>query len=207
MKLYLSSYRLGNEPQKLAEMVGKNRKTAIISNALDCYTDLPRRKATIEREMTDLKSIGLIPFELDLRNYFGKPEELAKKMFEFGSVWVLGGNTFILRRAFAESGFDKWLIGRKNDKEFVYAGYSAGVCVLSPSLKGSDITDDPNATAVGYKPEIIWDGLNLINFAFCPHFESNHPESESIGREVIFYKKNNIPFKSLHDGEVIISEI
>jgi len=128
-------------------------------------------------------------------------------MLEFGSVWVLGGNTFILRKAFAESGFDKWLIDQKNNKDFVYAGYSAGVCVLSPSLKGSDITDDPNATAIGYKPGIIWNGLNLIDFAFCPHFESNHPESESMGREAIFYQENNVLFKTLHDGEAIIMEI
>lgn len=207
MKLYLSSYRLGSGSEKLAEMVGFGNKIAIIPNALDCYTDIPRRIETINREKSDLSSIGLVPQELDLRKYFGKPGELRIKLKEFNSVWALGGNTFILRKAYKYSGFDKWVIEQKDNKIFTYAGYSAGVCVLSPSLKGCDITDDPKATAVGYEPETIWEGLNLINFAFCPHFESNHEESESVGRSVIYYRENNIPFKTLHDGEVIIDSI
>jgi hypothetical protein len=44
MKLYLSSDHLGNESQKLKEMVGSNKKAAIIPNALDFSQDLERRK-------------------------------------------------------------------------------------------------------------------------------------------------------------------
>lgn len=206
MKLYLSSYKFGDDPQRLASLIGQNKKIAVISNALDFSRDIQRRNRGTEEEITELERLGLNPEEIDLRNYFGKSDELEAKMSEFGSIWVRGGNTFILRKAFKNSGFDNWLREQKNNKEFVYAGYSAGVCVLSPSLRGSDLTDDPNAEAEGYTNETIWDGLGIIDFAFAPHFESNHPESESIGREVEFYVKNGIKFESLHDGEVIVTE-
>ena len=44
MKLYLSSYHLGDESEKLKEMVGINRKAAIVHNALDFSTDIERLK-------------------------------------------------------------------------------------------------------------------------------------------------------------------
>jgi len=208
MKLYLSSYRLGDNPQQLADLVGNNKRVAVIANSIDFGNDLEKRKAGVQREIDDLKQLGLEPEELDLRNYFGKSEELAKTLSEFGVLWVRGGNTFILRRAFKESGFDEWLIRHKGDRELVYAGYSAGVCILSPTLKGLETVDDPNIISEGYKKETIWDGLGLITFAFAPHYKSpGHPETEMVDKEVEYYIKNGVEYKTLHDGEVIIQEI
>lgn len=206
MKLYLSSYRLGDSPQKFAELVGINKKVALISNSLDFSTDIARLQESAQREINDLKAIGLNPKKLDFRDYFDKPEELKAKLQEFGAVWVRGGNVFILRRAYKQSGFDKWLIEQKDNKDFVYGGYSAGVCVLSPSLKGLELVDDLNITAEGYEPEVIWDGVGLIDFAFAPHYKSNHPETEMIDKAVEWYIQNKVNYKSLHDGEVIIQE-
>jgi len=205
MKMYLSSFRLGDHPEQLLDLVGSNKRVAVIANSIDFGNDPERRKAGVQREIVDLTNLGLQPEELDLRNYFGKPEELEKKLSEFGVLWVRGGNTFILRRAFKESGFDQWIIKQKDNKELVYAGYSAGVCILSPTLKGLEIVDDPNIISEGYKPETIWDGLGLIDFAFAPHFESpGHPETEAVSREVEHYKKEGIKYKTLHDGEAIV---
>lgn len=204
MKMYLSSYRLGDNPQQLVDLVGNNKKVAVIPNALDFSTEIDRRNAGVQREIDDLKQLGLEPEEVDLRDYFGKPEELTKKLSEYGVVWVRGGNTFVLRRAFKESGMDEWLVGQKDNKELVYAGYSAGVCILSPSLKGLDTVDDPNIVLEDYKKETIWEGLGLIDFAFAPHYKSNHPETEMVDKEVEYFIKNGIEYKTLHDGEVII---
>ena len=204
MKLYLSSYQLGNNPQALADLVGENKKVAIIPNALDVYTDTARRTISIQHEKDGLQQIGLISEDLDLRHYFDKQDELKNKLANFGAVWVLGGNTFTLRRAYKETGMDTWLQEHRTDKEFVYAGYSAGVCVLSPSLKGLETVDSPNIVPEGYKPEVIWEGVDLIDFAFAPHFMSNHPESDAVNAEVEYYKKNGVEYKTLHDGEVII---
>ena len=205
MKLYLSSYRFGDNPQLLAELVEINKKVAIIPNALDVYPNGERKDASLQKERNGLTQIGLQPEILDLRNYFGKPEELNLKMSEYGAVWVLGGNTFILRKAFKESGLDQWLIKQKDNHELVYAGYSAGVCVLSPTLKGLEMVDDPNSPATGYNSEIVWDGLSIIDFAFAPHFESpGHPETDAVSKEVEHYQKTGVKYKALHDGEVII---
>ncbi|QQG41292.1 MAG: Type 1 glutamine amidotransferase-like domain-containing protein [Candidatus Woesebacteria bacterium] len=207
MKLYLSSYRLGDNPQQLVNLIGSNKKVAVIANSIDFGNDPERRMAGVQREVDDLKQLGLVPEEVDLRSFFSRPEELAKTLSEFGTIWVRGGNTFILRRAFKESGMDEWLVNQKENKELVYAGYSAGVCVLSPSLKGLETVDDPNIISDGYKKEVIWDGLGLISFAFAPHYKSNHPETKMVDREVEYYIKNGIEFKALHDGEVIIQEV
>ncbi|EKE00317.1 MAG: hypothetical protein ACD_22C00047G0003 [uncultured bacterium] len=207
MKMYLSSYRLGNNPEKLVELMGANNKIAVIPNALDFSTDIPRRNEGVQREIDDLNNLGLQAEEVDLRNYFKKPNELEQKLSEFGAVWVRGGNTFVLRRAFKESGMDEWLIRQKDNKELVYAGYSAGVCILSPTLKGLEIVDDPVITAEGYPKETLWDGLGLIDFAFAPHFESpGHPETEAVSKEVEYYKKTGEKYRALHDGEAIVIE-
>ncbi len=205
MKMYLSSFHLGNHPEQLVNLIGSNKKVAVIANSIDYGNDPERRKSGVQREIDDLSNLGLQPEELDLRNYFGKPEKLEEKLSEYGTLWVRGGNTFVLRRAFKESGMDQWLIRQKDNKELVYAGYSAGVCVLSPTLKGLELVDDPNIVSEGYPKETIWEGLNLINFAFAPHFESpGHAETEDVNKEVEYYKKVGVEYRALHDGEVII---
>jgi dipeptidase E len=204
MKLYLSSYHIGDEPQKLVDLVGNNKKAAVIPNALDFSTDIDRRKASMQREIDDLKKLGLEPEEVDLRKYFGKPDELSKKLSDYGMIWVRGGNVFTLRRAYKQSGMDDWLKGQKDNKELVYAGYSAGVCVLSDTLKGLEIVDDPNIIIEGYPKETIWEGLGIIDFAFVPHYQSNHQESEAVNKTVEYYVKNGIEYKALHDGEAIV---
>lgn len=207
MKMYLSSYRLGDNPQRLAELAGDNKKVAVIANAMDFLTDEAGRKQSAEREIEDLKGLGFEPEEVDLRDYFGKPEKLGEKLSGFGSLWVRGGNVFVLRRAFKESGMDEWLVSQKGNKELMYGGYSAGVCVLSPELKGLEIVDNPHTTPEGYNENVIWEGIGLIDFAFAPHFMSNHPEAEAVGRLVEYDKEKGIEYKALKDGEVIIQEI
>ncbi len=45
MKFYLSSYKVGNETDKLKALIpADNKKTAYISNALDFSNDAERRK-------------------------------------------------------------------------------------------------------------------------------------------------------------------
>jgi dipeptidase E len=152
----------------------------------------------------ELKNLGLSPEEVDLRDYFGRQKELSRKLEHYSAVYVRGGNTFILRRAMAQSGFDKWIKNKNKNKNFVYAGYSAGICVLSPTLHGIELVDNPDVVPGKYNPKIIWEGLNIIDSILVPHYQSDHPESKMVEKEVQYYVKNKIPFKTLHDGEVII---
>ena len=206
MKLYLSSFRLGNNPERLAKLLSDNKKAVVIVNAIDDSTK-EIRKEKLEREFNDLNTLGIATEELDLRNYFGKKDELKKKLSEYGMVWIRGGNVFILRRAYAYSGFDTLLKEKLSNTDFVYAGYSAGICILAPSLKGLDIVDDPNLVPEKYKPEVIWDGLGFINYVIEPHYRSEHPESTAVEKEVQYCIDNKILFKALRDGEVLIETL
>lgn len=205
MKLYLSSYQFGNEIHALKEMVGTNTKVGIIQNALDVYSDIERRKASLQREIDGLSNIGLQPEELDLRSYYSNKEKLAGKLSRLGGVWVTGGNCFALRGAFKESGMDEWLIQQRNNNEFVYSGYSAGVCVLAPNLKGIDLMDDPEAAQKLFNKDVVWEGLGLVSYLIVPHFDSpSHKASPLTPAVVEFMKKEGLPYKTLRDGEVII---
>ncbi len=203
MKFYLSSYRLGDRAAELPKLFGHNKRIAVIPNAKD-YAAEPAKRAEREIRETDaLRELGLEPEILDLREFFGWADLLKKKLTDFGGVWVLGGNTFVLRQAMWLSGFDLVIQDFKNNLDFVYAGYSAGACVLAPTLRGLDIVDDPNVKVYGdYK--IIWDGLNLIEYSIAPHYQSDHPESTGVEKEVAYLQQNNLPYKTLRDGEVII---
>ncbi len=207
MKLYLSSYRFGNNPQQLADLVSENKRIGIIPNALDQYTDVERRKISLQREADGLVKIGLKPEVIDLREYFDKPAELREKLNELGAVWVLGGNTFVLRKSLHQSGMDKWLLEQRNNLEFVYAGYSAGICVITKDLRDVELMDSPNVTPEGYDSTTFWEGLGLVDYAIVPHFETpGHPETEAAGRQVSFLVEQGKEYKALHDGDVIISQ-
>jgi dipeptidase E len=206
MKLYLSSYHLGNRAQELGSLF-TNKKVALISNALDFVTDLERKKQSAERELSDLRSVGLDPEEIDLREYFGKKEILAEKMTEFGGVWVRGGNSFVLRKAMEYSGFGELLQIYKKDQNFVYSGFSAGVCMLAPSLRGIELVDNPDEVPEGYQKENIWQCFNIIPYNVAPHYKSDHPESERMEETIQYYIDHKMLFLALRDGDDIIDEV
>lgn len=203
MKLYLSSYRIGNDKKKLMELFSVNKKAAVIANAMD-FLEKSERDESVQQEIDDLTKLGLTAEELDIRDYFDKSKDLNSKLNTYGIVWVRGGNTFILRRAMAQSGFDKLLKKKNKDPNFVYAGYSAGVCVLSPTLRGLELVDNPYRIPEKYKANVIWDGVGIVDFFIVPHYRSNHPESAVVEKVVEYFTQKRMPFKTLRDGEAIV---
>jgi dipeptidase E len=203
MRLYLSSYGLGNNPEEMMPLIGDNKRTAIIMNAQDNV--LPEaRSERLQREIENLTSLGLQPEELDLRDYFGKTEELKAILANFGYFWVRGGNVFLLRRAYKQSGFDSLLVELLQNDKVAYGGFSAGICVLAPSLKGIELVDPKDDVSEGYEKSVIWDGLGVLGYAIAPHYKSDHPESADIDRCVDYFKENDIAYKTLKDGEAIV---
>lgn len=155
--------------------------------------------------MKNLSNLGIDVEMLDLQGYFGKKKELKKKIDTLGGVWVRGGNVFVLRQAMKLSGFDE-IIKNMGRADFIYGGYSAGICILAPGLKALQQVDKSDIAPYAESREIIWDGLGILDYLILPHYKSAHPESADIDKVVEFCKKNNIPFKTLRDGEVIIIE-
>ena len=203
MRLYLSSFRMGNRPDELLNLLGDGRRTAVIMNAADA--SLPERRAVgLADEFARLRDVGLDPVELDLRDYFGQSNAAKEALKGFDLVWVRGGNTFVLRRAFKYSGMDEILKELLLNDAISYGGYSAGIDLLTPSLRGSEKVDDPYAIPEGYQPEIIWDGLNLLPYSVAPHYRSDHPESAAVELMVQHLIDNHILFKALRDGQAIV---
>jgi len=202
MKLYLSSFDIGNQPSKLVDMASSGKKTVIILNALDHESEI--REIFLREQAQKLTDLGFEVEELDLRNYFGKEEKLENFLKAKDVVWVNGGNTFILRRAMQQSGFDKIITDLIKEDKIVYAGFSAGCVVLHKDLHGLDITDNPNTVPEGYDKDIVWDGLGLIDFSIAVHYQSDHSETELTDKEIEYYKTNNISYETLRDGQVLI---
>ena len=203
MLFYLSSYRIGKETEKLKELA-YGKKIGFIPNSLD-FVEPKARQESNTKHMKDLTDLGIDVETLDLKDYFGKKEDLEKKINNLGGVWIRGGNTFVLRQAMQLSGFDE-IIKRMERKDFLYGGFSAGICVLAPSLKALQEVDDPSIMPYEEVKEVIWDGLGILYYIILPHYKSDHPESAAIDKGVDYCIKNNIPFKTLRDGEVIIIE-
>jgi len=204
MKFYLSSFKLGNNPKELVRMMTPYKKIRFIPNACD-YTsvDIERENRSNNNDMAALENLGLDVQLLDLKDYFGKTDELRKKISEVGALFVRGGNTFILRQAMRLSGFDIIFRELLKRDDFVYAGYSAGICVLSHDIKVLQNVDDPTDKPYEELQDTIWEGLGYLDYIIIPHYKSDHPESAAVDKIVVHCQKNNIPFKTLRDGEVI----
>jgi dipeptidase E len=194
VKLYLSSFRLGDHPERLVALLPPDARVAVICNSIDAEDPAVRREKVAD-EITWLTDLGLRPEELDLRSSTGE------KLAEYDGVWVRGGNVFVLRAALARSGADQILPDLIRDERLVYAGYSAGPCVLAPSLRGLELCDDADAV----DGEIIWDGLGLLDHAIVPHLDSpGHPETELLEKVAGLYVRTGVPYLPMRDGEALV---
>lgn len=206
MRLYLSSYRVGDRAGALLALAGPGGRAAIVANALDQVpADLRRaHREEVYDPARELASLGFFASELDLRDFFGQKEALSKELLGYDLVWVIGGNAFTLRRAMRQSGFDAVISAMLDRDEIVYGGFSAGAVVAGPSLDGFEIMDDPGELPPGYINEPVRDGLNLIDFAIIPHYRSPHPEAAAAERCARHFAANRRPFRALRDGEAIV---
>ncbi|MFO1085735.1 MAG: Type 1 glutamine amidotransferase-like domain-containing protein [Reyranellaceae bacterium] len=202
MRLYLSSFDVGDCPKELVALTGPGRRAAIILNALDHRPQA--RPDWLERQAGKLAGLGFGVVELDLRHYFGVTDRLRRVLAELDLVWINGGNAFILRRAMKQSGFDHLISGAVAQDRIVYAGFSAATVIAFESLQGLELTDNPQEVPTGYDPEIVWDGLGFVPFAIAVHYKSDHPESASVDREIAFYEASGIPYRTLRDGEALV---
>lgn len=83
--------------------------------------------------------------------------------------------------------FDKFLKSIWDKSNYLYEGYSAGICVLAKDMHGLDVCDYPSINPYGI--ETIWDGLWYFDYIFLPHYKSNHKETKLIDDSVEFFIK------------------
>lgn len=209
MKLYLSSYMIGDHPEQLVKMVGgTGARMAIVTNALDCISlEDQFAYARTQFDAVDyFARYGFDPSLVDLRFYFGRPEALRDMLRRYKVIWTLGGNAFLLRRAMRQSGFDVMIAGLLN-AGMVYSGWSAGACVAGTSLKAVALMDNPSQAAPGYPDdEPIWEGLGLVPFEVIPHYDSDHPEKDAAAAAIAWADAHGVEYRALRDGDVIVAD-
>jgi dipeptidase E len=202
MRLFLCSYRAQGHEADLVKLFGKGSKVVVINNSKDGKTS-EERLQKLNEVLDILKQLEFKPKELDLRDYFKDNSKLKKELSGYSSIWVAGGNTFVLRRAMRYSGCDKLLYDMVRKNEIAYGGDSAGAILATPSLRGSEYGDEPDLIPAGYEEEVIWDGLDFVSYHIVPHYKSDWwgIEAEAM---LDYIKQNKLNYRTLMDGQAII---
>ena len=205
MRLYLSSERLGERAGALLAMIN-GPKVAIIANGYDGASATARDiyRTEVYDPVAEFKALGLEPHEVDLRAHSDDAASLRRRLAGFDLVWVMGGNSFVLRRAMKQSGFDTVIREMLATDAIAYGGYAAGAVVAGPSLRGLELMDDPFELPDGYDEPLIWSGLGLTPFAIVPHYLSRHPEAAAAEKVVSYMRARRTRFRAISDGEVIV---
>jgi dipeptidase E len=209
MTLFLSSYGMGDHADRLLAMAGgPGVRMAIITNALDAIP--PEAQNAYFRRMPDpliaYAELGFDPALIDLRRFFGRPDDLATVLRRHRVIFAVGGNCFLLRRAMRDSDFDN-IIRPLLAEGIVYAGYSAGACVMGDDMRPLTFMDNPDETAPGYTTDDpIMTGIGLVPFAIIPHADSDSSEAEAAAQGIAFAQAEGIAHAALRDGEVIVRQ-
>ncbi len=205
VRLYLSSFRLGTAPEHLVLLAGDGARLAVICNAIDAEPAQVRAEKVAD-ENRALHRLGLQPEELDLRDYFGQdPAVLAAALAAFDALWLRGGNVFVLRTALSLAGADDPIRDLLATDRLVYAGYSAGPCVLAPSLDGLETVDDITGPATAYGLPAVATGLGVLPYAVVPHCDApTHPESAALDALADRYDADGVPHVRLRDGQALV---
>ncbi len=205
MLLYLSSKKFGNSIEILKEWIKEHdNKILLIFNALDAK-DKEKIKSVIKDDLRILEDIGFDVKIIDLKEYFNGNKDLKEEFINYNACCVIGGNVFVLRQAMKYSRFDEFLYQKLFDDNYLYVGYSAGSCVLSPNLRLLKLVDEP--INVYGKKEIIYEGLNIVDYLIIPHYKSEYHKSNLIDEIVKRCEQEDINFRALKDGESIIYKL
>ncbi len=198
----MSSQKFGDKIDRLKKwMKEHDNKILLIFNALDAK-DEAKINFNIKEDIKLLQEIGFNVEVVDLKEYFENNKKLREDFIQYNACCIMGGNVFVLRQAMKYSGFDEFLHEKYSNNDFLYIGYSAGSCVLCKDLKIFDKVDEP--IKFYGKNSVIYDGLNLIDYVFIPHYKSNYHKVNLIEEVVEKCKCENKNFKAVRDGEVIV---
>jgi dipeptidase E len=195
----------GGHLSELHQLVGDNKNVLVILNASDRKNSLVRTWKSLKSRVRWVKA-GFKYHELDLRKFFDRKGKLKKfiKTANPSLIYAAGGNTFILRRAFKQSGFDGILEADLKADKYVYGGGSAGAVIMCKDLQYYiNPDDDPTETPKSYDTWPIMDGLGIIREYIVPHYGTDWfgPYAKQAVREITKAGKKVI---KLRDGDSLL---
>lgn len=171
MRLYLASHNLGSYVNELLKLVGEGRKALYIENARDYYPD-EKRTNDLREKLAMLSELGFEVEELNLRNYFGKPDKLRYFIDSYKPdlIYASGGNVFLLATAYHLSGFDEILREDLAKDKYAYGGFSAGTMAICKTIKfyGHDHLVPERVPEI-YGVDAVLDGVGLVDYQLVPH--------------------------------------
>lgn len=162
MKLFLSSVRLPSEDERIT-LFGTTSPLSVtlVPNAWDVYPE-DRQKTVLTNTVNQFKQLGYQTSITDLAT--SSDQQVQSNLATSDFIWVMGGNTFYLNHLIRKTDFDRALRQVLKDGA-VYGGTSAGAVVAGPTLHGTEHMDSPDQA-----PEVIWEGLSLVDFGIVPHW-------------------------------------
>ena len=162
VKLFLSSIRLPTKNEQ-AQLFGDKSPVVVtvVPNAWDVYPE-EQQKTELENTLAQFKNLNYHASIMDLVT--SSSEQIKNKLTSSDFVWVMGGNSFYLNHLVRKSSFDS-ILRKALDEGLVYGGTSAGAVIAGHTLHGAENADDPNKA-----PEIIWEGMGLVDFGIVPHW-------------------------------------
>jgi len=196
MKLYLASYGVPNVPEleKLVEKELPDMQIGYILNAMDDKSPADY-KAKYDEWHSYWGERGASLTDIDLLKLH--PCDMAHYLGSFDLLWAKGGNTYHLRYAMRQSGFDR-AIRPALAAGITYGGDSAGALVAGPTLKYLENADDPSGL-----PEVVYDGLDLVGFVPMPHLD-NADFKDVVAASARQLKHDGYQVRNLNDGQAIV---
>lgn len=194
MKLYLTSAAI-NVMDKLVPLLPIET-----SGHTACYIttagNLEGTARWMDEEIAAVERSGLSVTRIDLAKL--SPETVEKAFDGCHSIWVGGGNTYLLLQEIRRSGFDA-LVTRKIIEGIPYVGTSAGSLVLAPNLdciRFAEQHPDLNLELTSL------DGLNL--FPLLPFVHFDNPDYRDVYRKILNDAlENDVAFVTLRDNQFI----
>ncbi|AYJ50706.1 peptidase [Rhodococcus sp. P1Y] len=203
MKLFLASYRFGAHADEFVSLTSGPGRVAVVANAADGWPPAARSSAVLS-EIRGLRDLGFDPFELDLRAFVDRPADLDAVLDSVPTLWVRGGNTFVLASRLEQCGAGDAISSRVRGGSLVFAGYSAGACIAQTSLHGIELADDPAEVRIATGGEVTGNGLGLVDLAFVPHYRSILDDLGAGPSMVAGYERDNVPHVTLTDEQVYL---
>ena len=211
MRLYLSSFRVGDHPDVLRDLVSRatsgTPRALVVANAVD-IVDPDERADRVAEELTRLEAVGFVATELDLRHHAGAagvPAALEALVARHDLLWLRGGNVFVLRHLLAASGLDRLLPRLLAEDAIAVGGYSAGPCVLAAHLRGLEACDPPEEVSRLHGEPARYDGLGVLPAPVVPHLDTpDHHESAVLERVAARHRASGTDFLGLRDGDVFV---
>ncbi|MCX6746205.1 MAG: Type 1 glutamine amidotransferase-like domain-containing protein [Candidatus Parcubacteria bacterium] len=190
MKLFLTSAGLKNEKVK-AEFIKLFAKPfAQIRAIMFSLVGNKEQEFYVDESIQELLDLGIKKENLQLFNLV--EDKKCEDLNNFDLVYICGGNTFHYLDRLRKLGcFDK--IKDFVNKGGLYFGVSAGSVIAGPNINISSPWDENDIGITDFA------GLNFIDFAICPHYESK--DDEIIKQR---QKDLNIPVRLLKDDQVFI---